>query len=90
MNQGGLFDIWPALVVATRIPLWQKRGLYLFYLPTYSPQLNIAETMWRHLKGGWLRPEDYSDDETLAYSVNRCMANVGQYLKISFSPFYTN
>ncbi|WP_338045584.1 transposase [Paraprevotella xylaniphila] len=32
-------------------PIWEKRGLFLFYLPPYSPQLNISETLWRILKG---------------------------------------
>ncbi|WP_289691641.1 IS630 family transposase, partial [Bacteroides acidifaciens] len=27
--------------------LWEKRGLFLFYLPPYSPHLNLAETLWR-------------------------------------------
>ncbi|WP_245206969.1 transposase [Barnesiella sp. WM24] len=31
--------------------IWEKRGLYLFFLPPYSPHLNIAETLWRILKG---------------------------------------
>ena len=26
-------------------PIWEKRGLYLFFLPPYSPHLNIAETL---------------------------------------------
>ena len=30
---------------------WAERGLFVFYLPPYSPQLNIAETLWRILKG---------------------------------------
>ena len=25
-------------------PIWEKRGLFLFFLPPYSPHLNIAET----------------------------------------------
>jgi transposase len=73
-----------------RIPFWQKRGLFLFYLPTYSPELNIAETVWRHLKGGWLKPEDYFDKDNLFYAVNRCMANIGSNCKINFSPFNAN
>jgi transposase len=36
--------------IMERIPYWQKRGLYLFFLPPYSPHLNIAETLWRKLK----------------------------------------
>ena len=30
---------------------WAERGLFVFYLPPYSPQLNIAETLCRILKG---------------------------------------
>jgi putative transposase len=29
---------------------WQKQGLYMFFLPTYSPELNPIELQWRHLK----------------------------------------
>lgn len=79
-----------AKIIEQRIKLWQSRGLYLFFLPPYSPHLNIAETMWRHLKGGWLRAEDYLDNQSLAYALNRCMANIGHHLKINFSPFNAN
>ena len=30
---------------------WQAKGLYLRYLPPYSPQLNPIEGFWRVLKG---------------------------------------
>lgn len=79
-----------AKIIQKRVPFWQKRGLYLFFLPSYSPHLNIAETLWRQLKTGWLNPNDYFDDETLAYAVNRCLTNVGNHLKINFSPFNAN
>ncbi|MGI4871901.1 MAG: transposase [Janthinobacterium lividum] len=70
--------------------LWEQRGLYLFFLPPYSPHLNIAETVWRHLKGGWLRPADYARADDLAYATNRCLANFGKALTIAFSPFKSN
>ncbi|MFY7997057.1 MAG: IS630 family transposase [Candidatus Kapaibacteriota bacterium] len=73
-----------------RLRAWQARGLFIFFLPPYSPHLNIAETLWRKLKKEWLNPEDYRDKETLFYAVNRCMANVGEYLTINFSPFNAN
>ena len=40
--------------------IWEGRGLFLFYLPPYSPELNPAETLWRILKGKWIRPADYN------------------------------
>jgi len=70
--------------------IWQQRGLFIFFLPTYSPHLNIDETMWRKLKAEWLIPEDYLQKNRLFYAANRCMANIGTYLKINFSPFNVN
>ena len=72
------------------LSIWQKRGLFIFFLPSYSPQLNIAEIMWRKLKCEWLVPEDYLEKDSLLYAVNRCMNNIGINLKINFSPFNTN
>ncbi len=37
---------------------WQARGLFVFFLPPYSPHLNLAETLWRKLKYEWLAPHD--------------------------------
>lgn len=72
------------------LPIWQNRGLFIFFLPTYSPHLNLAETVWRKLKMEWLVPEDYLEKDRLFYAVNRCMANIGTNLKINFSPFNAN
>lgn len=66
-------------------PLWEKRGLFLFYLPPYSPHLNIAETLWRILKGKWIRPLDYVSTDTLFYTTNRALAAVGKRLLINYS-----
>jgi len=73
--------------VQERRPFWEQRGLFLFYLPIYSPHLNLAETLWRKLKYEWLRPEDYAQTQTLFYRVKQALAAVGTLLKISFSPF---
>jgi transposase len=72
------------------LPYWQQRGLFILFLPPYSPHLNLAETLWRKLKTEWLRPEDYSEKEGLFYTVNQCLATVGRELHINFSPFNLN
>ena len=68
-------------------PIWEKRGLFLFFLPPYSPHLNIAETetLWRILKGKWLRPADYMYTESLLYATNRALAALGTELYINFA-----
>jgi len=66
-------------------PVWEKRGLFLFFLPPYSPHLNIAETLWRILKGKWLRPVDYFSSDALLYATNRALAALGSGLNIKFA-----
>ena len=65
--------------------IWEKRGLYLFFLPPYSPHLNIAETLWRMLKGQWIQPADYVSTDNLFYVVNRGLAGLGATHFINFS-----
>lgn len=72
-------------LIAELRPLWEKRGLYIFFLPPYSPHLNIAETLWRILKGKWLRPADYISTDSLLYATNRALAAVGSELCINFA-----
>jgi transposase len=73
--------------VESRRGFWQKRGLYIFYLPPYSPHLNIAETLWRKLKYEWLQASDYTTADGLFYGVRQALAAVGSSLKIQFSEF---
>lgn len=46
--------------------IWEERGLFLFYLPPYSPELNPAEILWRVLKCKWFRPVDYTTTDSLS------------------------
>lgn len=70
-----------------RLPYWEARGLFVFYLPVYSPQLNIAEILWRKLKYEWLSPADYLDWENLKYQTRLILSAVGSVLKINYSVF---
>lgn len=79
-----------AKIIQERMPFWQQRGLYIFFLPPYSPELNLAETLWRKLKKEWLKPEDYAEPDALFYATNRCLANIGTQVTILFSPFNLN
>jgi transposase len=82
--------IHKAKAIRERTPYWQNRGLFLFFLPPYSPHLNIAETLWRKLKKQWLDPPDYMTKDNLAYALNRCMAGMGTGHKINFSHWKNN
>ena len=76
-----------AKIIKERLAMWQTRGLYIFYLPTYSPHLNIAEILWRKIKYEWLSPSDYVDKQQLHYSVRQILGAVGNILNNEFSEF---
>jgi hypothetical protein len=63
---------------------WIQKGLRIFHLPTYSPHLNIIETLWRKIKYDWLKPGDYASWETLQKALDKMLASVGKELKIDF------
>ena len=44
---------------------WNEKNLYLFYLPVYSPHLNLIENLWRKIKYEWLKAKDYLSAESL-------------------------
>jgi transposase len=79
--------IHTARKVKERLSDWQARGLYLFYLPAYSPHLNITERLWKELKSRWLKPADYYSADLLFYTVHLALAAVGKTLFINFSDF---
>jgi transposase len=68
-----------------RREVWESRGLYLFYLPVYSPELNLIEILWRELKYRWLSPRDFTCEQQLFYSTTLALGAVGHSLRINFS-----
>ena len=48
---------------------WLELGLTLFFLPTYSPELNIIEILWRFIKYKWLDVKAYSSWKSLVEAV---------------------
>lgn len=69
------------------LKIWQNRGLYIFYLPPYSPHLNIIERLWKEFKEGWLKPADYQSADSLFYAVDRICAAIGKELFMNFSDY---
>ncbi len=52
-----------------RRAVWEDQGLYLRYLPAYSPQLNLIESVWRKLKGFLMPRRCYDTLEQLQDAV---------------------
>lgn len=71
--------------VKAKIMEWQDSNLYIIYLPPYSPHLNIAETVWRILKGKWIKPEHYVSKDTLFGAVKDILGGIGKEYMVAFS-----
>jgi transposase len=64
---------------------WMERDLYIFFLPKYSPHLNLAETFWRKAKYEWLRPSDYGSFAKFKKKIKDIFTGIGAEYKIAFS-----
>ena len=73
--------------VKERLQQWEEKGLFVWFLPTYSPQLNIVEILWKKVKYEWLQPCHYQDKATLHMAVNSILGEVGTTFRIAFKAF---
>ncbi len=67
-----------------KIEEWQERGITIFELPSYSPQLNLIEILWRFIKYEWIEISAYSSWETFVASVEKILREFGENYVINF------
>ena len=60
-----------------RIPYWKKKGLIIKYLPPYSPELNLTESLWRRIKYTWLPFSAYACLNALSAALEAILSQVG-------------
>jgi putative transposase len=60
--------------VAAMSQILQAVGVSLFYLPPYSPEMNLIEAEWRQIKYQGLPQRSYSDQDSLLAAVELAMA----------------
>jgi transposase len=61
----------------SKIEQWMAKDLYIFYLPQYSPHLNIIETLWRFIKYEWIEIEAYLSWENLVKNLENIFNQIG-------------
>ncbi len=61
---------------------WQNLGLFLFFLPSYSAQMNRIEDQWHQLKAHEIAGQMFQDEYDLALAVIKGMetrSEIGGY-----------
>ena len=70
--------------------IWASRNLFIFFLPPYSPHLNIIERHWKELKARWLDSKYYIEADLLYYQTKLILDEVGKSFRINYKPFKIN
>ena len=68
-----------------KIAQWRQQKLEIFWLPTYSPQLNLIEILWRFMKYEWIETQAYSNWKNLTEYVEQVLKNFGDRYVIDFA-----
>ena len=61
-----------------KIEEWEEQGLILYFLPTYSPELNRIEILWRFIKYHWIEIKDYASFQSLENYIDDVLARYGK------------
>ena len=69
----------------SNLPRWTKRGLIVKFLPTYSPELNLIEILWRKIKYEWLPFSAYLSFQRLQEAVEDILKRFGTDYVIKFA-----
>ena len=72
-------------IFMSNIEKWRvENDLFLLFLPTYSPELNLIEILWRKIKYEWLEFNAYLSFDRLKRNLKTILDNVGKKFNIQF------
>lgn len=67
-----------------KIEQWKQKDVLIYFLPPYSPELNLIEILWRRIKYQWLDFDAYKSFENLKEKLNFVLNNFGIKYDIKF------
>jgi transposase len=74
--------------VYDKLDEWQQRNIEIFQLPSYSPQLNLIEILWRFIKYEWIEISAYRSWQSLVQYVEKVLKEFGTKYVINFVYYY--
>jgi transposase len=67
-----------------KIEQWHKKDVLIYFLPPYSPELNLIEILWKRIKYQWLDFDAYRSFQHLKENLNFVLNNFGTKYDIKF------
>jgi transposase len=62
----------------------EKLGVSVMFLPSYSPELNLIELLWRKIKYEWLPLDIYGNYQTMCDELFEVLKGIGSKYRITF------
>ncbi len=70
--------------VIDKLPQWKQNNLEIFWLPTYSPKLNLIEILWKFIKYEWIEIDAYNSLKSLKKYLTKVLDGLGSKYVINF------
>src|SRR5262249_34204122 len=70
--------------------LAKQLGIELLYLPSYSPNLNLIERVWRFVKAECLRSRHYANYEEFTTAIQQCLDDLPTKHKAAMDSLLTH
>jgi hypothetical protein len=67
-----------------KIEEWKAKDVLIFFLPPYSPELNLIEILWRRIKYQWIPFDAYICFQNLKERLSYVLSNFGEKYDIIF------
>jgi transposase len=68
-----------------KIEEWKKKNLEIFWLPAYSPKLNLIEILWKFIKYEWVEASAYESKKSLRSYLTKVIEDFGTEYVINFT-----
>ena len=78
-------SIYTAKAITEKLDDWARKGLYLYFLPAYSPELNLIEIVWWKVKYEWIHRSTYTSFKSLWVSLSHIFSEIGRTYNIYFA-----